>query len=132
MNTTANAMIEDLYHIPENGKAEIVDGALVLRTSVLPSPAVTVLIVTVSDNDSQQADHARDFMFAYKEILTLDDPKTLVLAKPLPLRKGQKVEIVILAVDEDEELEQLRANLAARSVTEADVREAIDWARENP
>ena len=27
-------------------------------------------------------------MFAYKEILTLDDPKTLVLAKPLPLRKG--------------------------------------------
>ena len=71
-------------------------------------------------------------MFAYKEILTLDDPKTLVLAKPLPLRKGQKVEIVILAVDEDEELEQLRANLAARGVTEADVREAIDWARENP
>ena len=71
-------------------------------------------------------------MFAYKEILTLDDPKTLVLAKPLPLRKGQKVEIVILAVDEDEELEQLRADLAARGVTEADVREAIEWARENP
>ena len=71
-------------------------------------------------------------MFAYKEILTLDDPKTLVLAKPLPLRKGQKVEIVILAVDEDEELEQLRADLATRGVTEADVREAINWARENP
>ena len=71
-------------------------------------------------------------MFAYKEILTLDDPKTLVLAKPLPLRKGQKVEIVILAVDEDEELEQLRADLAVRGITEADVREALDWARENP
>lgn len=71
-------------------------------------------------------------MFAYKEILTLDDPKTLVLAKPLPLRKGQKVEIVILAVDGDEELEQLRADLAVRGVTEADVRKAIDWARENP
>ena len=71
-------------------------------------------------------------MFAYKEILTLDDLKTLVLAKPLPLRKGQQVEIVILAVDEDEELEQLRADLAVRGVTEADVREAINWARENP
>jgi Uma2 family endonuclease len=30
MDTTANATIEDLYHVPENGKAEIVDGELVL------------------------------------------------------------------------------------------------------
>jgi len=27
-------------------------------------------------------------MFAYKEILTLDDPRTLTLAQPLPLPKG--------------------------------------------
>ena len=30
MDTTANATIEDLYHVPENGKAEIVGGELVL------------------------------------------------------------------------------------------------------
>ncbi len=30
MNTIANATIEDLYHVPENGKAEIVNGELVL------------------------------------------------------------------------------------------------------
>ena len=31
--------VEDLYHVPENGKAEIVDGGLVLMT---PSVACTV------------------------------------------------------------------------------------------
>jgi hypothetical protein len=71
-------------------------------------------------------------MIAYKEILTLDDPQTLVLSKPLPLPKGQRIEVVILATNEDADLEQVRTALAARGVSEADVREALAWAREKP
>lgn len=39
MSTKAQATIEDLYHVPEDGKAEIVDGELVLMspTGGLPS-----------------------------------------------------------------------------------------------
>ncbi|HEY0070753.1 MAG TPA: Uma2 family endonuclease [Chloroflexia bacterium] len=41
MNTKAEATIEDLYHVPENGKAEIVDGELVTMspTGWLPNYA---------------------------------------------------------------------------------------------
>ena len=46
--------------------------------------------------------------------------------------KTKPIHACELAVNEDEELEPLRADLAARGVTEADVREAVDWARENP
>ena len=46
--------------------------------------------------------------------------------------KTKPIHACELAVNEDEELEQLRTDLAARGVTEADMREAVDWARENP
>ena len=41
MTTKIQATIEDLYHVPENGKAEIIDGELVLMspTGFLPSRA---------------------------------------------------------------------------------------------
>ncbi len=41
MSTKANATIEDLYHVPENGKAEIINGELVLMppTGDLPNRA---------------------------------------------------------------------------------------------
>jgi hypothetical protein len=41
MSTKIEATIEDLYHVPENGKAEIVDGELRLMspTGDLPSLA---------------------------------------------------------------------------------------------
>ncbi|MEO8330987.1 MAG: hypothetical protein ABI479_01020 [Gallionella sp.] len=68
-------------------------------------------------------------MYAYKEILTIDDPKTLTLAQPLPLAKGQRVEVLILATGEDVELERTRDAIAARGITEADVADAIAWAR---
>lgn len=68
-------------------------------------------------------------MLAYKETITLDDLQRLQLAKPLPLRKGQRVEVLILVADEDPELEQVRTALAARGVTEADVQDALAWAR---
>ncbi|HEX8500602.1 MAG TPA: Uma2 family endonuclease [Pyrinomonadaceae bacterium] len=41
MSTRANVTVEDLYHVPENGKAEIVNGELVLMppTGDLPNRA---------------------------------------------------------------------------------------------
>jgi hypothetical protein len=68
-------------------------------------------------------------MYAYKEIVTIDDPQRLVLKEPLPLRKGQRVEVLIVAEGEDAELERLRSGIAQRGVTEADVKDAIAWAR---
>nr|VFJ87102.1 MAG: hypothetical protein BECKH772A_GA0070896_1000227 [Candidatus Kentron sp. H]VFJ88743.1 MAG: hypothetical protein BECKH772B_GA0070898_1000223 [Candidatus Kentron sp. H]VFJ95007.1 MAG: hypothetical protein BECKH772C_GA0070978_1000174 [Candidatus Kentron sp. H] len=69
-------------------------------------------------------------MYAYREMLTLTDPQVLRLKQPLPLGKGQRVEVVILTADEqDGELENIRAGLKARSVTRADVRDAVAWAR---
>ncbi len=68
-------------------------------------------------------------MYAYKETVTIDDPQRLVLKRPLPLRKGQRVEVLIMAEGEDAELELLRDKIAKRGVTEADVKDAIAWAR---
>ena len=68
-------------------------------------------------------------MYAYKETLTIEDLQRLVLKKPLPLRKGQRVEVLIVAEGEDAELELLREEIARRGATESDVRDAIAWAR---
>lgn len=68
-------------------------------------------------------------MYAYKEILTINDPSILKLAHPLPLAKGQQVEVLILATGKDQELENIRDDIAARGITESDVAEAVSWAR---
>ena len=68
-------------------------------------------------------------MYTYKETITIDDPQRLVLKQPLPLRKGQRVEVLIVAEGEDTELELLRDKIAKRGVTEADVKDAIAWAQ---
>jgi len=68
-------------------------------------------------------------MLAYKETLTIDDPQHLILKQPLPLLKGQRVDVLIVAEGADVELELLRDKIAKRGVTEADVKDAIAWAR---
>ena len=68
-------------------------------------------------------------MYAYKEIITINDPSTLKLARPLPLAKGQQVEVLILATVKDQELENIRDAITARGMTESDVSEAVSWAR---
>ena len=68
-------------------------------------------------------------MYAYKEILTINDPSTLKLARPLPLAKGQQVEELITANGKDQELENIRDDIATRGITESDVAEAVSWAR---
>ncbi|MDQ3706872.1 MAG: Uma2 family endonuclease [Chloroflexota bacterium] len=52
MKVRAEATIEDLYHVPENGKAEIVNGELVLMspTGDLPSSAAGAIYASLRQN----------------------------------------------------------------------------------
>jgi hypothetical protein len=68
-------------------------------------------------------------MYAYKETITIEDPQHLVLRQPLPLRKGQRAEILIVADVDEDELERVRHTVANREVFDADVKEAVAWAR---
>jgi hypothetical protein len=69
-------------------------------------------------------------MRAYRETVTIDDPLRVVVRPRVPLKKGQRVELVFLVEDEvDAELESIRDAVAARSVTQGDVQDAIRWAR---
>ena len=45
-------------------------------------------------------------MYTYKEIITLDDLQHLTLSRALPLQKGQKVEVLIIAEEENKSLVQ--------------------------
>ena len=71
-------------------------------------------------------------MYVHKETLTINDPKTLVLSQELPLAKGQRVEVLITAYEEETELESLRNIIDKRGITESDVEDAIAWARTQP
>jgi Uma2 family endonuclease len=53
MTTKTQATIEDLYHVPENGKAEIVDGELMLMapTGFWPSRAACAIYRSLSDHE---------------------------------------------------------------------------------
>jgi Uma2 family endonuclease len=54
MSTKANATIEDLYHVPEHGKAEIINGELVLMppTGDLPNRAGGSIYVSLRLHES--------------------------------------------------------------------------------
>ncbi len=43
-------------------------------------------------------------MYAYKEILTLENPQQLNLSQPLPFLKGKKVEVLIIVEDDTDEI----------------------------
>jgi antitoxin YefM len=51
-------------------------------------------------------------MYAYKEILTLDDPQQITLRQPLPFLKGKKVEILIIVEDDIDETDYILQNEA--------------------
>lgn len=70
-------------------------------------------------------------MFAYKEITVVDDPQRINLSRPLSLPKGQKIEILIIAENDDNALEGIREEVGVRGVTESDIQDAIAWARGN-
>lgn len=69
-------------------------------------------------------------MYAYREILTLDNPNTLTLSQSLPLPKGRRVEVLVLdRAEEDDALGALRDAIAQRGIDAGDIRRAIAWAR---
>jgi Uma2 family endonuclease len=53
MTTKSQATIEELYHVPENGKAEIVNGELVLMapTGFLPNRAASVIYMSLYQHE---------------------------------------------------------------------------------
>lgn len=44
-------------------------------------------------------------MYAYKEIVTLENPQQLNLSQPLPFLKGKKVEVLIIVEDDFDEID---------------------------
>jgi Uma2 family endonuclease len=62
MAVKAEATIEDLYHLPEDGKAEIVDGELRLMspTGDLPNTAAGEIFVSLHDH-SRRTGHGRAY-----------------------------------------------------------------------
>jgi hypothetical protein len=60
-------------------------------------------------------------MYTYKEIITLDDPQHLTLSRPLPLQKGQQVEVLVIAVTDsplDSEIQLRRDEELLRTIRE--------------
>jgi Uma2 family endonuclease len=55
MSTRVEATVEDLYHVPEDGKAEIVNGELVLMspTGDLPGSAALEIVVSLREHGRQ-------------------------------------------------------------------------------
>jgi hypothetical protein len=72
-------------------------------------------------------------MQAYKKYLTVDNPNEIVLSG-LPVSKGQKLEIVIIADNLPEKelpnirelLDETQANPVAKTITEEDIKSEID------
>ncbi len=76
-------------------------------------------------------------MRAYKKYVTIDDPKKLVLSD-LPFQPGQRVEVVLIAEDEEREkrVQELRTLLKktqalpkARTVTDDMIAEEVAASR---
>jgi hypothetical protein len=68
-------------------------------------------------------------MYAYKEIITVDNLQQLTLSKPLQLPLGKKVEVLVIAEDDGENLDDIRNYIKQQGITESMVAEAIEWAR---
>ena len=68
-------------------------------------------------------------MYAYKEIMTVDNLQQLTLNKPLKLPIGKKVEVLVIAEDNGDSLEDIRDYIKQQEITESMIKEAIEWAR---
>jgi hypothetical protein len=70
---------------------------------------------------------------AYRRYITIDDPRRVVL-EDLPFRQGQRVEVIVLAEDGDEErvrrlqalLRDTQALPEAKTLTEEELSEEIE------
>ncbi len=68
-------------------------------------------------------------MYAYKEIITVDNLQQLTLSKPLKLPLGKKVEVLVIAEDDGENLESIRDFIKQQDINESMIQETIEWAR---
>ncbi len=68
-------------------------------------------------------------MCAYKEIMRVDNLQQLTLNKPLKLPIGKKVEVLVIAEDDGDSLEDIRDFIKQQDITESMIKEAIEWAR---
>jgi Uma2 family endonuclease len=77
MSTKVGATIEDLYHVPENGKAEIVDGELILMspTGDLPGSAAGEIFVSLREQ-SRRTGYGRAYSDNVGFIVNLPNRKS--------------------------------------------------------
>ena len=68
-------------------------------------------------------------MYAYKEIITVDNLQQLTLSKPLKLPIGKKVEVLFIAEDDGESMDDVRDFIKQQDINESMNSEAIEWAR---
>ena len=68
-------------------------------------------------------------MCAYKEFMRVDNLQQLTLNKPLKLPIGKKVEVLVIAEDDGDSLEDIRDFIKQQDITESMIKEAIEWAR---
>jgi Uma2 family endonuclease len=69
MTTKARATIEDLYHIPDNGKAELINGEIVLMppTGYLPGYAASEVLISLRVHErTTKSGHAVGNNVGYK------------------------------------------------------------------
>ena len=59
----------------------------------------------------------------------MDNLQQLTLSKPLNLPIGKKVEVLVIAEDDGESLDDIRALIKQQAITESMINEAIEWAR---
>jgi Uma2 family endonuclease len=77
MSAKTEATIEDLYHVPENGKAEIVDGELVLMSPIGDLPSSVALEIVVSLREySRRTGFGRAYADATGFIVNLPNRKS--------------------------------------------------------
>jgi len=84
MTSKTEATIEDLYRVPENGKAEIINGELVLTapTGFWPSRAAGAIYRSLSDHE-QKRERAMPF-----PITQASESTSLIANHSAPMRHG--------------------------------------------
>ena len=113
MSTKVEATIEDLYNVPDNGKAEIVDGELVLMspTGDLPSTAASEVFVSLREQ-SRRTGYGRAYSDNVGFIVNLPNVGALVDGRRFEV--FAKAEALTRAIVVVLNAEQLRTQLLER------------------
>ena len=96
MTTRANATIEDLYNLPDKGKAEIVDGELVLMSPAgeMPNRAGGSIYISLRQHEGRTTGRAytdNALMIIHERVLVQPSPCELVHPQRRLRRVGSKL-----------------------------------------